>query len=240
MEKPNILELAKQGNPQAIAALLNRQLQPKGITVQADLQDACLQVVLEAEQVPNQRVLVDSIRKGVTGLGATSIERVKISGRQTGDELSAWSQEFELITQVKTPSIAPEVVSPSPTNPSVTAPRPTVVHQEKKLNLFKEFLEDITERKDQDSILGGVALVLSLIFILVGFSTTSVFNLLLILNLFLVGWVLRAGYNELQQGASPKLIVIGGISFLLCLLKIWQLSEAIAQLSALRNNLLNF
>jgi hypothetical protein len=31
--QPNLLELAKQGNAHAIAALMNRQLQPKGITL---------------------------------------------------------------------------------------------------------------------------------------------------------------------------------------------------------------
>ena len=35
--KPNLLELAKQGNPKAIAILLNRHLESKGITVKATL-----------------------------------------------------------------------------------------------------------------------------------------------------------------------------------------------------------
>lgn len=32
MSQPNLLELAKQGDTKAIATLINRQLQPKGIT----------------------------------------------------------------------------------------------------------------------------------------------------------------------------------------------------------------
>ncbi|WP_279239702.1 hypothetical protein [Scytonema sp. UIC 10036] len=32
MTQPDLLELAKQGDPKAIALLINRQLQPKSIT----------------------------------------------------------------------------------------------------------------------------------------------------------------------------------------------------------------
>ncbi len=32
----NILQLAKQGNPKAIATIINRQLEPKGIIAQVD------------------------------------------------------------------------------------------------------------------------------------------------------------------------------------------------------------
>lgn len=57
MTQQNILELAKQGDAKAIASLLNRQLQPKGITATAALKDGCLQVMLEAVEVPSQQVL---------------------------------------------------------------------------------------------------------------------------------------------------------------------------------------
>jgi hypothetical protein len=94
--QPNLLELAKQGNAQAIATLINRQLQPKGITAKAALKDGCLQVMLESAQAPNQQALVAFVRKGITGLRAASIERVKVYGRLVGEEFPAWSEEFEL------------------------------------------------------------------------------------------------------------------------------------------------
>jgi hypothetical protein len=57
--QPNLTELAKQGNAKAlakrgaiahIAALINRQLQPKSITAKAapTHKDSCLRVILEA------------------------------------------------------------------------------------------------------------------------------------------------------------------------------------------------
>ena len=97
--QPSLLELAKQGNANAIAALINRQLQPKGITAKASLKDGCLQVMLESAQAPNQQSLVAFVRKGITSLGAASIERVMVYGRQTGGEFPSWSQEIELGTQ---------------------------------------------------------------------------------------------------------------------------------------------
>ncbi len=97
--KSNITSLAKQGNPNAIAALMNQSLQPKGITAKIALKDGCLQVMLESAQVPNQTSLVPFIKKGVTSLGILSVERVKVYGKQSGEEFPAWNQEFELVEQ---------------------------------------------------------------------------------------------------------------------------------------------
>ena len=74
MTQQNILELAKQGDAKAIALLLNRQLQAKGITAAASLKDGCLQVMLEAIEVPNQQVMSAWVSKSIAGLGAASIE----------------------------------------------------------------------------------------------------------------------------------------------------------------------
>lgn len=99
MTQQNILELAKQGDAKAIALLLNRQLQPKGITAAASLKDGCLQVMLEATEAPSQQVLAAWVSKSIAGLGAASIEKVKVYGRQTGSKVPAWSQEFEVAGQ---------------------------------------------------------------------------------------------------------------------------------------------
>jgi hypothetical protein len=101
ISQPSPLELAKQGNVEAIAALMNRSLQPKGITVvKAAFKDSCLQILLESAQVPNQQALVALIRKQVKGLNSASIKQVKLYGRKTGEEIPAWSQELELAGQL--------------------------------------------------------------------------------------------------------------------------------------------
>ena len=87
MTQTNILELAKQGDAKAIAALMNRQLQPKGIITKVAMNDSCLQILLESAEVPDQQALVTFICKGITGLGAELIEKVKIYGLQAGDRV---------------------------------------------------------------------------------------------------------------------------------------------------------
>ncbi|MDZ8259226.1 hypothetical protein [Nostoc sp. ChiQUE01b] len=96
MTQPNILELAKQGDVEAIAFLMNRHLHPKGIVAKVVFKDACLEVMLESAEVPNQQILVAFIRKGLTALGAASVEIVRVYGQQTDKEFPAWSQEFDL------------------------------------------------------------------------------------------------------------------------------------------------
>ncbi|MBN3873511.1 hypothetical protein [Nostoc sp. JL33] len=96
MTQPNILKLARQGDVQAIASLMNRHLRPKAITAKVAFKDACLEVMLESAQVPNQRISVAFVRKGLTALKAASIEIVKVYGQQTGNDFPAWSKEFDL------------------------------------------------------------------------------------------------------------------------------------------------
>ena len=98
MTQAKLVKLAKQGNTQAIAFLMNRFLKPKGIMAKVILKDACLQVMLESTNLSNQKALVAFVHKGVTSLGITSIERVKVYGQQSGEELPVWAEEFEIET----------------------------------------------------------------------------------------------------------------------------------------------
>ncbi|MEA5594797.1 type IV pilin-like G/H family protein [Rivularia sp. UHCC 0363] len=110
MSQQNILELAKQGDAQAIASLMNRQLQPKGITAKATVDNSCLQIMLLSDETLNQQALVEFIRKGLTGLKIISIGKVKIFAKKIGEDFPAWSQDlimrngsqFEIVTQIKT------------------------------------------------------------------------------------------------------------------------------------------
>ena len=96
MTQPNILQLAKQGDVQAIASLMNRHLQPKGTTAKVAFKDVCLEVMLESAEVPNQQTLVTFVQRGLTKLGAVSVEKVKVYGQQINNDFPAWSQEFYL------------------------------------------------------------------------------------------------------------------------------------------------
>jgi cell division septation protein DedD len=103
MTELNFQELAKQGNPQAIASWLNSQLPSEGIATSANLDGDCLDVILEAEQVPIEDTLVDFVREKLTDLQPNSIRKVKVEGRESGKIVAAWSQEFSLESSILEP-----------------------------------------------------------------------------------------------------------------------------------------
>lgn len=98
-EDSNLLELARGEDVNAIETILNQHLEAKNITAKVVLKDSCLQVMLVSEQVPDQQFMAVFICKKITNLCIESIERLKIYGKQTGDDFPAWSQEFELSAQ---------------------------------------------------------------------------------------------------------------------------------------------
>jgi len=91
-----ILERAKHGDAGAIAALMNRSLQPKGITARVIRDEGYLQIYLESEQAPQQTPLVEFSRKGITGLGIDSIHTVQLYGMQQGRPVPIWEQTLQL------------------------------------------------------------------------------------------------------------------------------------------------
>lgn len=117
------LQLAKQGDVKAITALMNRALESKGITAKATLRDSCLQIILEANQLPHQNALVEFVTKGITSLEVESIKSVKIYGRQVGEEFPVWDTElllkpnnvFQFQTEAELPNTSPFTPKPSST-----------------------------------------------------------------------------------------------------------------------------
>ncbi len=98
MTQRPLIELAQQGDAAAIAALLNDALQDRGITASSNLQTDCLQVMLVAEEVPDQADTSSLIQSLIADWGLDLIATAKLYGRKTGDEFPAWSQDLELHT----------------------------------------------------------------------------------------------------------------------------------------------
>jgi hypothetical protein len=98
-EKPptnKVMEMAKQGNPKAIAAWFNQVLQPKGITVLAMIKEDCLHIVLDSVQIPPQQDASKFIEKKLLQLSLTSLKLVKVHGRLTGQKSVTWTQQITL------------------------------------------------------------------------------------------------------------------------------------------------
>ena len=96
MSKANILELASQGHPKAIAILLHQELKTRGVSVKTALKNDCLHIVLEAEPVPERLEFFVLVRSKLTELEPEGINRVKVYGRKPGQKPPAWNQEFGL------------------------------------------------------------------------------------------------------------------------------------------------
>ena len=102
----NTLQRARQGHPDAIAALMNQHLQAQGITAQVTQRGqfaACFAGIYHALA---QTDLVAYVKKGVSGLSLDSIYSLEISGQAnrasnplTGQKLSRFkhSREWKFI-----------------------------------------------------------------------------------------------------------------------------------------------
>lgn len=117
MTGPNLIQLAQQGNADAIATLMNRSLKAQGMTATVRNRGDRLEVLLESEQVPVPETALAFVRKGLLALGITSIEQVQVSGQQLNASTPAWTETFAIASSS----------APHPT-PSTTG-RPTTVPQ---------------------------------------------------------------------------------------------------------------
>ncbi|MCS6814523.1 MAG: hypothetical protein NZ772_13290 [Cyanobacteria bacterium] len=115
MASQNLLELARQGNPQAINAFLGRMLEPKGITAKTVVQDDRLHLLLESNQALDQAVLVPFVHQVISRLGATRFKSLTIYGKQRNQQGQPWSQVINLAEPDLTPSSTHQELNvPSP------------------------------------------------------------------------------------------------------------------------------
>ncbi|MGG6264901.1 hypothetical protein ACQ4M3_02400 [Leptolyngbya sp. AN03gr2] len=109
MTQQNLIELAKKGNTEAIANLINRQLLPKGIIAKVNQKAGCLYILLESPKPLDKVELSEFVHRGVIGLNLKTITSIKICGRQKDSSLAPWIQEFDLTSNVlNVPSKTPE------------------------------------------------------------------------------------------------------------------------------------
>jgi RsiW-degrading membrane proteinase PrsW (M82 family) len=97
MTADNLLPLVKQGDPNAIAALMNRFFYSQGITAKVNLQAGCLQVILESQQVPDKTSALPFIRQELSTWQPATVTTVQVYGRKIGEEFPAWEETFALV-----------------------------------------------------------------------------------------------------------------------------------------------
>ena len=128
---PVLLKLARQGDPRAIAALMNDALREQEIWVKAIRDDRSLQVMLKAPRALDQSTCMDFISWGMGRLQTKAIDHIQVYAWQTYADFPDWVIDFSLeqpqrLTEtikvvvqdpsptVKTPALAPAVRSPQP------------------------------------------------------------------------------------------------------------------------------
>lgn len=97
MTQDKLLDRAKKGELSAIVALLNSSLNLLGMEItQYSLTDNYLNLILQAPEVPNQQQAVIFVNQSLNNLSPKQIAKVKIFGRQQGENKAIWSEEFTL------------------------------------------------------------------------------------------------------------------------------------------------
>jgi Bacterial capsule synthesis protein PGA_cap len=113
----NLLEKAQQGDPNAIAALVNQVLTRRGITTTAKMKGTCLHVVLAGDKVPDRDFCVNFMEDGMSHLKPAAIYSVRLYGKRKDRKKPAWTQLLEFRQPVV-------VEAPVPVSEPIVAPPP--------------------------------------------------------------------------------------------------------------------
>lgn len=112
MVDPDQVNQAKQGDPEAIAALISQSLQTDGVRARAQRDGHHLQIMLESAIPLDQAQVMPRIQQGMTRLAIPDLHHVKVYSKRTDSEFPDWSATLALPKPLPTnPAIAP---SPDP------------------------------------------------------------------------------------------------------------------------------
>ncbi|WP_159788667.1 hypothetical protein [Sodalinema gerasimenkoae] len=129
MVRSEIFTRARQGNPEALAALMNHSLQAKQITVNVSVQGQSLVAIATGQTAPDRAFMVNFICRGLRKLEADSIRKVTIVGYLNGGTIPLWRDTIQLDSQASDELLPLEPVSPltpapAPLPPSAPPSRP--------------------------------------------------------------------------------------------------------------------
>jgi len=133
MTNSNVIERARQADPEAIAALMNHSLQSKGITASVARDGDRLEVLLDSDSETNRSLLTTFVSNGLKNLNVSSIRTATVRGTKQGSVV--WEDTVSVGTSGDTtaqPTVSQSTVSqptkaqpsPSPSGPASTPPPP--------------------------------------------------------------------------------------------------------------------
>jgi hypothetical protein len=119
-----LVDQAKQGDPEAIASLMNRTLNQRAAHVQVRRRGGEYRLLVESEQVPDKQATVKWIGQGLKQLAIAEMQTVTIYGKARQSGKPDWQHCFQMSSQVVR---LPEKTAPSPASaPSATAAEPVL------------------------------------------------------------------------------------------------------------------
>jgi hypothetical protein len=116
MVRSEIFSRARQGNADALAALMNHSLQAKQITVNVSVQDQSMVAIATGQTAPDRAFMVNFICRGLRKLEADSIRKVTIVGYLNGGTIPLWRETIQLDTTEG--AEYPPLFSETPDSPS--------------------------------------------------------------------------------------------------------------------------
>lgn len=87
-----IIQLATEGNPNAVAMIINQLLGQQGIKVIVRRKNDYLHIVLESKQVPNPEIVTPIVEQKIASLQSEYLKNIKIHGRQLGNKSIIWTK----------------------------------------------------------------------------------------------------------------------------------------------------
>lgn len=106
-----ILQLAEQGNLQALSVYLNRHLIPNGVHVKVKQKEDSLHILLVVMRESENKELLSTVQTLLTRLHPVHISRVKLYTQILGQKQSSLQQQFSISTKVERKEDSP---NPSP------------------------------------------------------------------------------------------------------------------------------
>jgi hypothetical protein len=104
-----LLDQARTGNAQAIVALINHNLAPKGFTVEGDRQFQRLTLHITGTTLPPQATMVEYLRSGIERLHIHGLDQLHLSGAAADDPTGGWRQVVALGAGAEDPPPLPTV-----------------------------------------------------------------------------------------------------------------------------------
>ncbi len=111
VNEQKILQLARQGNLQAVAVILNRHLIAEGVHIKVKANHRCLQVLLKAPEGANQTSVLQIIERQMADLRTNAFDLVKVYTPKPGTQTANLLHSFEL-SSLATTSNAPSQPAP--------------------------------------------------------------------------------------------------------------------------------